>query len=490
MERDPSGRWSAAERRTLAVPFDLDELRCDDFIVPSGMVHRRSVVDEVGRFDECLAVSDDWDWLLRAAVSTRFARWPRAVVTVRIWPDGSNRSARFDTERLAALAEIERRHGTPPLEPKTFWEVAEKHLPPPAPDPLIQIAAAYQHSAILKTLIELELPTRLAEGPRSRDAIAAELSLDPLAAQRFLDAGVALGLLERSGDRYANAPVTRRYLVRGASTDLSELLLRHVRRAPSSGWATLASRLSSWRGATAERMRVEGDARADVDAQHRLSLLVGEALAGALDLGASRRLLDLGGGTGAMSIALCRRYSELSAVILELPAIASLAREHVAESGLEHRITVEEGDFVVGPLPSGGDVALLANVLSMLSVTGTRSVLARVFDALPAGGTIAISGWMLDDDEHGPLTATLFSLEDIVHGAPDVERSAATYLEWLTEAGFEPVDRVRYFDPTVVVTGQEARSDVLGRRGVRARVQRTIEKRRTSVTPLASITDR
>mgnify|MGYP003694775447 CR=1 FL=1 len=203
-------------------------------------------------------------------------------------------------------------------------------------------------------------------------------------------------------------------------------------------------------------MQVEGDAvRADVDAQHRLSLLVGEALAGALDLGASRRLIDLGGGTGAMSIALCRRYSELSAVILELPAIATLAREHVAESGLEHRITVEEGDFVVGPLPSGGDVVLLANVLSMLSVTVTRSVLSRVFDALPPGGTIAISGWMLDDDEHGPLTATLFSLEDIVHGAPDVERSAATYLEWLAEAGFEPVDRVRYFDPAAVVIGRK-----------------------------------
>src|SRR5262245_3174287 len=111
-----------AEVRTLAVPFDLNELRCDDFIVPGAMVHRRSLFDRVGPFDETLYVSDDWDWLLRAAAVTTFARVPRIVITVRIWPDQRNLSANFGARRLAALAEIERRHATPRLEPKTFWE--------------------------------------------------------------------------------------------------------------------------------------------------------------------------------------------------------------------------------------------------------------------------------------------------------------------------------------------------------------------------------
>ncbi len=133
MERIPSNGgstdecWRQAGTRTLAVPFDLDELRRDDFIVPGGMMHRRSLYDTVGPFDESLHVSDDWDWLLRAAKATTFTRLPRVVITVRIWPDCGNLSANFDARRLAALAEIERRHATPPLEPKTFWEVAETH---------------------------------------------------------------------------------------------------------------------------------------------------------------------------------------------------------------------------------------------------------------------------------------------------------------------------------------------------------------------------
>jgi glycosyltransferase involved in cell wall biosynthesis len=119
--------WRPASTLTLAVPFDPTELRCDDFIVPGAMVHRRTLYDMVGPFDEGLYVSDDWDWLLRAAAVTRFARLPHIVITVRMWPDRANLSADFSARRLAALAEIERRHGTPPLEPKTFWEVAQKH---------------------------------------------------------------------------------------------------------------------------------------------------------------------------------------------------------------------------------------------------------------------------------------------------------------------------------------------------------------------------
>ena len=118
------GEWRVAGRRRLAVPFDREALRRDDFIVPGGMVHRRALADAVGRFDEGLSVSDDWDWLLRAAEVARFVHLPRIVITVRIWPAGGNLSARVDADRWAAIARLERRHSLPRIQPKTFWEVA------------------------------------------------------------------------------------------------------------------------------------------------------------------------------------------------------------------------------------------------------------------------------------------------------------------------------------------------------------------------------
>jgi O-antigen biosynthesis protein len=122
-----NGHDAPAGIRTLAVPFSEDALRQDDFIVPGGMLHSRSLYQAVGPYDESLFVSDDWDWLIRASSVASFVRLPRIVVTVRIWPDGGNLSASADPRRRAALAEIEHRYGTPPLVPKTFWEVAETY---------------------------------------------------------------------------------------------------------------------------------------------------------------------------------------------------------------------------------------------------------------------------------------------------------------------------------------------------------------------------
>jgi glycosyltransferase involved in cell wall biosynthesis len=126
---DPS-LWRVVDRAPLAVPFAADDLRRDDFIVPGGMLVARETLARVGPFDESIFVSDDWDWLLRALAvlgPAAFVRVPETVVDVRIWSGAAaaaNLSATFDERRRAALDTLERRHGTPRLEPKTFWEVA------------------------------------------------------------------------------------------------------------------------------------------------------------------------------------------------------------------------------------------------------------------------------------------------------------------------------------------------------------------------------
>jgi len=129
-ERRAPLTWPITARLPLAVPFDAADLARDDFIVPGAMLHRRALHDRVGAFDESLFVSDDWDWLLRVHAAygdAAFVRVPGASTIVRIVAGGGNLSADFGARRLAALAELERRHGTPHLAPKTFWEVAQTY---------------------------------------------------------------------------------------------------------------------------------------------------------------------------------------------------------------------------------------------------------------------------------------------------------------------------------------------------------------------------
>src|SRR5206468_4378478 len=79
----------------------------------------------------------------------------------------------------------------------------------------------------------------------------------------------------------------------------------------------------------------------------------------------------------------------------------------------------------------------------------------RVFEHLPAGGIILLSGWMLGDGRSPALLPILFCIEDIVLGAPDIERSVTTYMEWLAEAGFEGLRHMLYFEPASLLVGRK-----------------------------------
>lgn len=330
--------------------------------------------------------------------------------------------------------------------------------PDPAPAKLFELATGHQRARILFALVRLDVPALLADGPRSLAEIAAALRVDGLAAHRFLHACAELGLLVRTGDGFGNAPETQRYLVRGTPSFLGDALEHHERTAASRAWSRLDRRLRAWRaGGTRRRLVKESEPTPEAAAgQHRLALLAGDALADAVDFSRHRRVLDLGGGTGGMSIALCRRVPTLEAIVFELPAVARRARAEAQASGVG-RVEVHEGDFLTAPFPPGCDAVLLANVLSMLDADANRALLARVFEYLPPGGLVVLSGWMLDDDGTGPLLPVLFCLEDIVLDAPDVERSVAQYAGWLARAGFVEIAHGTYFDPTRYVAARKPR---------------------------------
>jgi SAM-dependent methyltransferase len=330
-----------------------------------------------------------------------------------------------------------------------------------SPLTLLEVATAGERSKVMFALIELQIPTWLATGPLSATAIAERLGADPLAIDRFLTACTAVGLLVREGDLFHNAESSERFLVRESDAYLGDALLRYERMTHSVPWSHFVKRLLTWRaGGSSDRVSREGGTiAAENEGEHRLSVLAGDALASALDLSGNRCVLDLGGGTGGMSIALCRRFPALRAIVVDRPAVARLALAHVSASGLADRIHVQDGDFLVDPLPGRCDVALLANVLSMLSPETNRVLLGRVFDYLPNDGRIVLSGWMLDDDRAGPALPALLSLEDVILGAPDVERRSSTYAAWLGEAGFVAIERRAYFEPFRLVLGRKRASN-------------------------------
>src|SRR5262249_17564236 len=150
------------------------------------------------------------------------------------------------------------------------------------------------------------IPTRLGSGAQPLLPLARSSGMHPEAAERFLNAAVALGLLERRGDRYRNAPAMRRLVTPGVDGDLASAITNSARGAGDE-WRELAARLARWKPGAGGRTRCGSRSAVRALARsHPLALRVGEALGGAYDFGRHARLLDLGGGSGGTAIGICR----------------------------------------------------------------------------------------------------------------------------------------------------------------------------------------
>ena len=117
------GERLAFDRRTLARDWDDALMRSHDYLPPSAVGIRRSVLDSVGGFDTSFRYSEDWDLLLRVAGASGVRRVPGVTVEVRLRETG-NASADMNPERLDCLRRVAERHGFATPAPKTFWEVA------------------------------------------------------------------------------------------------------------------------------------------------------------------------------------------------------------------------------------------------------------------------------------------------------------------------------------------------------------------------------
>ena len=92
------------------------------------------------------------------------------------------------------------------------------------PDAIMQLGSGYWASKTLLSAVELGLFTSLASGPLVAEEIGRRHQLHPRSLRDFLDALVALGMLDRSDGLYSNTPATGLFLDRTKPTYLGGIL--------------------------------------------------------------------------------------------------------------------------------------------------------------------------------------------------------------------------------------------------------------------------
>lgn len=178
------------------------------------------------------------------------------------------------------------------------------------------------------------------------------------------------------------------------------------------------------------------------------------ALAQAVDFSGHRRLLDVGGGTGSWSVAVCRAHDQLQATVLELPVVADVARMRVAAAGMTERIDVVNGDAMDSELPSGYDVFLLANLVHYWSPEENRQLLQRVRRTAKPGARLLLADFWTDPTHTQPVIAALMAGEFAVHLRNGDVYSVEEIRGWLGETGWRFIEHIPLAGPVSLITAE------------------------------------
>jgi acetylserotonin N-methyltransferase len=317
----------------------------------------------------------------------------------------------------------------------------------PDPKPVLDLIEAFRHSKTMFTAESLGIFDLLHERSATAAELAGELKLHAGALERLLDGCAALGLLAKESAHYRNLPVADEYLYSASPNTLSGYV-RYSDEALFRMWANLGDAMREGTPRWKQTFGIDGAIfdgfyrtpeamRNFLRGMHGFGMLTSPAVLSAFDLSRFHRLVDVGGGTGHLAIAACRRYPELHAAVFDLPPVAALARENIAASGLTDRVSAIDGDFFADELPEA-DLYAVGRILHDWSDEKSAILLDAIFRRLPAGGGLLIAEKLLNEDGVGPLAVNMQSLNMLVV-TEGQERRLSQFERLLRAAGFASI---------------------------------------------------
>jgi len=319
----------------------------------------------------------------------------------------------------------------------------------------IDIQKAFVVSRLIVAAEKLQV-FRLLHGKRMKaDPIGHALKIHNYYLQAFLNSLVALGLLDKTNGAYGNTAFADKYFVdersiywtRQYSNECVEAFeaLTVLEKALASG-KRHKSILRVKRPSYTEAMK-----RDHTQAENFTQMLYhfhkddAKALAKYLDLSQHNAVLDVGGGSGVMTIALAKRNPRVRAAILDIAPVCEVAAGNIRRAGLSRRVRTLAGD-IHDPLPAGYDVIMFCDIGPV-----SKQLLRSAYKSLPANGLAVLVDRYLSEDGTKPL-------DRLVEHFAGSSFGLATWKDMvgvMESCGFRPVQAANVYRAVWFITGRK-----------------------------------
>jgi SAM-dependent methyltransferase len=310
-------------------------------------------------------------------------------------------------------------------------------------DQLLAMMRGFQVPCVLAAGADLDVFNLLHAAPLAAGEVAERLQCDPRAMTILLDALCSIGVLVKSGDRYALAKNVAPYVIDDTSDSVAAML-RHqatcLRRWARLPWVVQTGGPAevgpSVRGA-------EADQQSFIGAMHDVSNAVAGPLIREINPGGFHCVLDVGGGSGTWTLAWLQAEPAARAILFDLPSVIPLARDRMSSSGVAPRVELVAGDYHHDSLPRGADLVWLSAIIHQNSPDENRALYGRIAQSLEPGGRLLIRDIVMEPSRTAPPAGALFAVNMLVGTSGGGTYTLPEIHDDLQSAGFEQIELVR-----------------------------------------------
>lgn len=330
----------------------------------------------------------------------------------------------------------------------------------PTPERIMQLGFGFWGSKALLSALELDVFTVLGKGPLCADLLASRLDLHARSAQDFLDTLVALRLLERRGDQYANTPETDLFLDKAKPSYIGGILeMANARLYPF--WGSLTEALRT--GQPQNEAKSGGNFFAALYADPRrlekflkamtgLSLGSAQAIARQFPWKDYRTFVDIGTAQGGVPVQVALAHEHLSGGGMDLPVVQPIFESYVRSRSLSARLRFHAGDFFNDPLPQA-DVLIMGHILHDWNLEEKLMLLTKAYQAIPPGGALIVHEAIIDDDRRQNAFGLLMSLNMLIETPGGFDYTGADCTAWMKQVGFKKTRVEHLVGPDSMVIG-------------------------------------
>jgi tRNA A58 N-methylase Trm61 len=326
---------------------------------------------------------------------------------------------------------------------------------------VLDLLTAYLPSAALGAALELGLFWSLASEPMTLHQVADRYNIPFRRCQHWLNLLTKWGLLERQNDLYAVTLLTRTAILEKYTQETWGFLAHRELEWYPIG-ADLAAQLghpgSLWtlKGRQApsdyERIRDNHEWAARYTRMlYERTLPQAVLFAESLDMTGVSRVMDLGGGSGVISLALLRRYPELKTVVVDFENVCVTGRELADANGLGERISFHPANLAEDELPTGFDLVVESDVGIY-----TLELFRRVYASLNPRGRFVISQPWAEPDGTVPERLILRNFRSSLEDPSALECIFDDVRALMVKAGFRALTEWQFGTDDVVLESHKS----------------------------------